>query len=123
MTHQPFTDNCTPTKCLLQLVHIDLYGPFPIPSLLDARYLISFIDHTARFTVLSFIKKKKQVFASFCKYKKYAQIQTSSTIKILRNDNGGDYISHEWEKFCQENDILHHKMIHTATKWCGRKKK
>ena len=58
MTHQPFTDSCTTTERLLQLVHTDLCGPFPIPSLSGARYFISFIDHTSRFTVVSFIKKK-----------------------------------------------------------------
>ena len=83
------------TERLLQLVHTDLCGPFPIPSLPGARYFISFIDHTTRFIVVSFIKKKNQAFATFCKYKKYAEKQTSSTIKILRSDNGGEYISHE----------------------------
>ena len=31
MTHQPFTNSCTTTERLLQLVHTNLCAPFPIP--------------------------------------------------------------------------------------------
>ena len=76
MTHQPFTNNCTTAERLLKLVHTYLCGPFPILSLSGARYLISFIDHTTIFTVVTFMKKKK-----------IKHLQHSASIKNMQKTN------------------------------------
>mgnify|MGYP007059120983 CR=1 FL=1 len=69
MSHQPFAKSKAVIEFPLQLVHKDMCGPFSVPSLSRARYFISFIDNTTRFTVVNFLKHKSEAFAAFCKYK------------------------------------------------------
>ena len=111
MSHQRFAKSKTVTEFPLQLVHTDLCGPLPIPSLSRARYSISFIDNTTRFTVVNFLKQKSDAFAAFYKYKQLAENQTSRTIKKVRSDNGGEYVSQEWENFFDNNGITHQKIV------------
>ena len=86
-------------------------GPFPVQSLSRSRNFISFIDNTTRFTVVIFLKQKSEAFATFCKYKQLVQNQTSRTIKKVRNDNGEEYVSQEWDNFFDKNGIIHQKTI------------
>ena len=78
---------------------------------LQARFFISFIDYTTKFRVVRFLKQKNNTSAIFCKYKQLVENQTSRTIKKVRSDNGGEYISQEWEKFFNKNGIIHQKTV------------
>ena len=44
------------------------------------------------------------VFKSF---KKMVETQSGQNVKVLRTDNGGEYISKELNVFCQEAGIVH----------------
>ena len=50
------------------------------------------------------MKKKSEAFASFKKYKAWAENQTGCAIKVLR-DKGGEYMSKEFDDFCAEHGI------------------
>ena len=73
-----------------------------------AKYFITFVDNTTRFTVVSFLKHKAQAFSAF---KSLAENQTNHKIKVIRSDNGGECTSKEWETFCQQHGILHQKSV------------
>ena len=62
------------------------------------------------FTIVNFLKWKSKAFVAFCKYKQLVENKTSRTIKV-RRDNGGEYVSQEWEKFFNKNGIIHQKTI------------
>ena len=111
MSHQLFAKSKTITEFPLQVVNTDLCGLFPVQSLSRVRYFISFIDNTTRFTVVIFLKQKSEAFATFCKYKQLVQNQTSRTIKKVRNDNGEEYVSQEWDNFFDKNGIIHQKIV------------
>jgi len=51
------------------------------------------------------MKHKSEAFAKFQQYKSYVEKQTQQTIKILRTDQGGEYLSLEFQRFCQEHGI------------------
>jgi hypothetical protein len=42
----------------LDLIHSDLMGPFPHPSINKARYVLIFVDDFSCFTWIFFLKKK-----------------------------------------------------------------
>jgi hypothetical protein len=46
----------------LELVHSDLMGPFPDPSISKARYMMTFIDDYSRHTWVYFLRQKFEVF-------------------------------------------------------------
>ena len=109
MPQQPFPKHRSRASTPLALVHSDLCGPFPTPSLSGAKYFISFIDDFSRFTILHFLKYKSQAYQAFKEYKARVEVQTSSKIKSLQTDGGGEYMSHEFQSLYQ-NEGIHHRI-------------
>jgi hypothetical protein len=44
------------------LIHNDIMGPFPHPSIIKARYMLIFYDDFSHFTWMFFLRKKSEVF-------------------------------------------------------------
>ena len=100
-----FPSGATRAKGILELIHSDVFGPVPVPSLGGAIYYVSFIDDFSRNTSLYFLKKKSEVFSKFKEYKALVENQTGKKIKVLRIDNGGELCEKEFEKFYKECSI------------------
>jgi hypothetical protein len=51
------------------------------------------------------MKDKGEVFSKFQEFKALVENQTGLKIKVLRSDNGGEYIGKKFQEFCAENGI------------------
>jgi transposase InsO family protein len=63
---------------------------------------VTFIDDFSRKTRILFIKTKDEVFSRFQEVRAQVENQIRKNIKVLRSDNGGDYISSDFKDFCKE---------------------
>ena len=63
------------------------------------------IDDYARMIAISFLKKKSEAFECFKIYKELVENETDLKIKFLRSDNGGEFISKLFQKYCDKNGI------------------
>jgi len=54
-----------------------------------------------------FLKYKSDVASAFWKFKKLVENQSGNQIQILRSDNGKEYISKNFNLFCEEVGIEH----------------
>ena len=90
---------------ILELVHSDICGPMQVATHTGYLYFITFIDDYTRFCTIYLIKHKSEAFAKFQQYKSYVEKQTQQSIKILRSDQGGEYLSAEFENFLQHHGI------------------
>jgi transposase InsO family protein len=81
----------------LQLIHSDVMGPFPEPSINKYRYVLTFIDNYSRFTLVYFLTLKSQVFQYFKEFKALVENQSEGRIKILHSDNGGEYVNKDMQ--------------------------
>ena len=54
-----------------------------------------------------FLNKKSDLFAVFKHFKNLVENQYSTKIKVLRFDNGGEYLSFQFQSFCSDHGILH----------------
>jgi hypothetical protein len=61
-------------------------------------------DYT-RMTTMYFLKKKSKAFRNFKIFKELVENEMDSRIKFLISDNGGEFISKEFMKFCEENGV------------------
>jgi hypothetical protein len=68
-------------------------------------YTVSFIDDYSRKTWVYFLKSKDQVFSKFKEFKALIENLSERKIKILKSDNGGEYTSKEFVKFCKDVGI------------------
>jgi len=55
--------------------------------------------------MVSFLKKKYEVFGKFKEFKSLVENQIDKKIKVLRNDNGGEFYRNEFQQFCTHFSI------------------
>ena len=76
---------------VLELIHIDICGPFPTLSWNRKQYFINFIDDYSRYDYLYLIHEKSQSLDVFKNFKAEVENQLSKKIKVFRSDRGGEY--------------------------------
>ena len=106
-TKFPHNESTRATK-VLDLVHTDVCGKMDKPSLSGKEYFISFIDDKSRYAWTYPLRKKSDAFETFIGWKAKAERSSERKLKTLRSDNGGEYISNEFENFL-ENEGIHHQ--------------
>ena len=79
--------------CILVQIHFDISGPMPITCMNRSRYVLNFIDDFSGDTWVFFIKKKSEVLEKFTELKALIENASGQKIKILRSDNGKEYVS------------------------------
>ena len=84
-----------------ELVHSDLMI-FPTRSFSGSKYALTFIDDFSCGSWVYFLKYKSEVLATFKIFKAFVEKQSSLSIKNLRTDNGGEYVSKAFKEFCNE---------------------
>jgi len=94
-----------------------------------SKYVITFIDDYSNWTVEYTMKKKSEALRCFKKYKSYAETHTTkklqklkvfesmskedhsksfeAKLKVLRSDNGGEYLSNEFKAYLAQHGIKH----------------
>lgn len=91
---------------LLDLVHADLCGPIRTKSIQGDRYFMIFTDDCSRMMQVTFLKDKMKAFRKFKAFKALAETESGKKIKCLRTDQGGEFTSEEFTRYCEENSTL-----------------
>ncbi|GJS47878.1 retrovirus-related pol polyprotein from transposon RE1 [Tanacetum coccineum] len=87
--------------------HSDIFGPMSTSSWSDNKYFVLFIDDYTRMCWVYFLSSKASVFSIFKTFKKLVEVQSGGTLRILRNDNGGEYTSNEFEDLLRQQGVIH----------------
>jgi hypothetical protein len=87
----------------LYMFHNDPMGPFSHPSINKERFVLIFFDDFSHFTWIYFLRKKSEVFQDLKYFKALVETQSRKKIKVLRTNNGREYVN---------NDI--HNIFHEA---------
>ena len=95
----------------LERVHSDVCGPMSTSSFGGAKYFVTFIDDFTGYITLYPIRKKDEVQACFERFRAEVEKQTGRTIRCLRSDNGGEYVSIQFEQYLQQHGIRHDKSV------------
>jgi len=89
-----------------EIIHTDVWGVSHVLSHAQSRYFVTFIDDYSRFTWVYFLHSKANMFSIFQTFVALVETQFSTKIKILRFDSGGEYMSHDFQSFLQQKDII-----------------
>ncbi|KAI5336533.1 hypothetical protein L3X38_015801 [Prunus dulcis] len=90
---------------LLELVHTDISGPMKTESISGNRYFLLFTDDCTRMSWVYFIRNKSSALECFKKFKAMTELQSGHKIKGLRSDRGGEFLSNDFNKLCDEFGI------------------
>ena len=89
--------NSHPTKTfmtttrVLELLHMDLFGPTKYNSLGGNLYCLMIVDDYSRYTWVFFLHDKSKVVSCFKKFTKRAQNEFEVKLKKIRSDNGKEF--------------------------------
>ncbi|GJV91716.1 retrovirus-related pol polyprotein from transposon TNT 1-94 [Tanacetum coccineum] len=106
MTRKSFPHRPERATDLLGILHTDVCGPLRHVSRQGASYFITFTDDYSRYGYVYLIKHKHEVFETFKVFKNEVENQLEKTIKALRSDRGGEYISQEFKVYLKANGIV-----------------
>ena len=80
------------TKRLMR-VHIDIWGPYPIPTPSGARYILSITDDFSRKSWIYLLQDRTDIYDLFPEWQKAAERETDEKLKAIRIDNARENLS------------------------------
>lgn len=95
------------SKRKLQVIFSDVCGPIQHETPAGNKYFVTFIDDFTRKLWIYLIKRKNEVLGVFKKFKVLVEKQSGQNIEILRTDGGGEYVSTEFDDYCENEGITH----------------
>lgn len=95
---------------ILDLVHTDLCGPLP-ESYGGSKYVLVLIDDYSRFVTVYFLSKKSEAKDKIVEYVTLWENQKGKVVKVIRSDNGGEFVNHQLTKFYKSKGIIQQRTV------------
>ncbi|GJT40833.1 ribonuclease H-like domain-containing protein [Tanacetum coccineum] len=92
------------TKPLFML-HMDLFGPTFVSSLMHKKYCLVVTDDYSRFSWVFFLKTKDETTEILKNFIKEIENLVDKKVKIIRSDNGTEFKNKVMDDFCREKGI------------------
>ena len=90
---------------------LPLRHPMEVKSIGNSRFFVIFVDDYTRKIFVYFIEKKSEVYEKFQEFKYMVENQINKKIKVLRTDNGTEYVNKNMELFLKKSGIVHEKSV------------
>ena len=95
----PFPHHASRVSQCFKLIHSDVWGIAPVVSHAHYKYFVTFLVDFSLFTWVYFLWARGEVFSVFQCFLALLETQFSTSIKVLRFDSGGEYMSNEFQVF------------------------
>ncbi|KAM2949706.1 hypothetical protein FF1_036572 [Malus domestica] len=89
----------------LELIHIDICGPMQVESHSGNKYFLLFTNDYTRMSWVYFLRNKSDAFKCFKKFKVMTELQCGYKVKCLRSDREGEFLSAEFDRYCNGQGI------------------
>jgi len=99
--------NVVSTSRPLELLHMDLFGPFRTMSLGENDYSLVIVDDYSRFTWTLFTTTKDEAYHVFKRFAKVIKNEKNCGISSIKSDHGGEFQDEKFDKFCSKLSIKH----------------
>ncbi|KAK8652200.1 hypothetical protein V6N13_061222 [Hibiscus sabdariffa] len=119
MTKAPFTGKGERASDLLGLIHSDVCGPMNTQARGGFQYFITFTDDFSRYGYIYLMRHKSEALEKFKDFKNEVQNQHENSIKALRSDRGGEYLSQDFDEILKECGIVSQLTPPGTPQWNG----
>ncbi|KAK8557572.1 hypothetical protein V6N12_009801 [Hibiscus sabdariffa] len=119
MTKAPFSGKGERASDLLGLIHSDVCGPMNTQARGGFQYFITFTDDFSRYGYIYLMRHKSEALERFKEFKNEVQNQHGKSIKALRSDRGGEYLSHDFDELLKECGIISQLTPPGTPQWNG----
>ncbi|CAI7739074.1 unnamed protein product [Closterium sp. NIES-54] len=111
LARHTFPDQGSDAENVLDVVHIDLCGPFRVAANDGSLYFLLLKDRKTRYVWVRPIAKKSDMLVIFDKWLKVVERKTSKTVKMLCFDRGGEFLDQAFTDLVEEKGILHNLTV------------
>ncbi|KAL4291238.1 hypothetical protein GQ457_14G000800 [Hibiscus cannabinus] len=119
MTKTPFSGKGERASDLLGLIHSDVCGPMNTQARGGYQYFITFTDDFSRYGYIYLMRHKSEALEKFKEFKNEVQNQHGKSIKALRSDRGGEYLSQDFDELLKECGIVSQLTPPGTPQWNG----
>lgn len=114
-TRKPFPSqaNFQSTR-ILELVHGDLCGPITPTTKAGNQYFLLLVDDFSRVMWVYMLSSKNEAFGAFKKFRILVDKECGEKLKTFRTDRGGEFLSNEFNSYCEETVISRNLTTRTA---------
>ena len=119
MTKSPFIGQGERATKRLELIHSDVCDPMRTMARCGFYYFITFTDDFSRYEYVYLLKNKSESFEKFKEYKAEVEKQIGKSIKTLRSDRGGEYLSIEFKNLLKKCGIVSQLTPPGTPQWNG----
>ncbi|KAJ0085512.1 hypothetical protein Patl1_07285 [Pistacia atlantica] len=120
--HLSFTQRSSCSSHFFELIHVDIWGPFSIPSKNGSRFFLTIVDDYSRCTWIYSMKNKSETFNMLIHFfnqinrqfnKKISRINSGNgqiflpQLQTIRSDNGTEFLSKKIQTWFHEHGIIH----------------
>jgi transposase InsO family protein len=105
MTQRSFPLNDTRASRPFEVIHSDL-KTYPINSVHNYKYVMTFFDDHSSHAWHTFLKNKKDAFSATKRFIKMVKVQFGANIKKWKCDWGGEYVSHAFKDLLKDHGII-----------------
>jgi transposase InsO family protein len=95
------------SKRVLELLHMDLFGPLSHASLGGKKYCLVIVDDYSRYTWVYFFKHKYETQQTVKDFTKEVERQYGQDILMIRSDNGTEFKNYTLNEFLSDEGIHH----------------
>ena len=92
----------------LELLHGDLCGPITPNTPTGNMYIFVVIDDHTRYMWTMLLQKKSEAFSKFKRLKVLVEREMGKKIRTFRTDRGGEFVSREFDAYCESFGIKRH---------------
>ncbi|KAK9020229.1 hypothetical protein V6N11_054719 [Hibiscus sabdariffa] len=119
MTKAPFNGKGERASDLLGLIHSDVCGPMNTQARGGFHYFITFTDDFSRYGYIYLMRHKSEALEKYKEFRNEVQNQHGKSIRALRSDRGGEYLSHEFDELLKECGIVSQLTPPGTPQWNG----
>lgn len=94
---------------MFELVHGDLWDPYPEPNICETKYMFTLVEDHIRMVWTCMLHSKDQAYEVFKSFLEMIKTQFQKKLKIFKSDNRGEFIGNTMKQLFSDHGILHQR--------------
>nr|GEV36052.1 retrovirus-related Pol polyprotein from transposon TNT 1-94 [Tanacetum cinerariifolium] len=74
-------------------------------------YILVIVDEYSRFTWVKFLRSKDETLEFVIKFLKQIQVGLNKTVRLIRTNNGTEFVNHDLTQYYESVSIFHQKLV------------
>ena len=103
-----FNNSKSISNSIFELIHSDVWGPFPVASIGGSRYFVVFIDDYSYCSWIFPMKSRSEILPIYSNFAKMVETQFSKRIKTFCSDNALEYTQYAFQALLHSYGTVHH---------------